>query len=156
MTLQSEIMSYFDEVESLKGMSIDANKAFMDLMVLAVLADREVTDEEIMQLDEELLRLPFIWDEEARDEVTDHSAETRALIEKGRDEPGVMEGLMDSLAKRIETEEHRQIALRMFIAVAQSDGFTEEERQLCHAIGSTFEFEAGHVDAVITEIAESL
>jgi len=62
--LQKHVMSYFDELESLKEMSIDANKAFMDILVLAVIADGEVTDEELAQLDEELLRLPFIWDKD--------------------------------------------------------------------------------------------
>lgn len=156
MTLQTDVLSYFDENESLKSMSMDANKAFMDLLVLAVIADEEVTDEEIEQLDEELLRLPFIWDNDAREEVSSHSAATRELLEDSRDRPGVMESFIVSLAKRIQTEEHRRIAMRMFIAVAHSDGFNEQERQLVHAVGAAFEFEAGIIDHFIHEIAESL
>ncbi len=156
MTLQNHVLSYFDELETLKEMSVDANKAFMDTLVLAVVADREITDQEIEQLDEELLRLPFIWDEEARDEVTEHSATTRKLIEENRDDPGVMEGFLDSLAKRIQEPDHRMVALRMFAAVAHSDGLTEEERQLALALGEAFGFEAGVVDQVMGEIAEAL
>ena len=154
--LQDHVMSYFDELDSLKEMSIDANKAFMDLLVLAVIADGEITEEELGQLDEELLRLPFIWDKEVEADVTAHSAVTRELLTNQRNEPGVMDGFLESLAKRIDTQELREIGMRMFIAVTQSDGFCEEEMQMCHALGAKFHFEAGHVDSLISEIAETL
>lgn len=154
--LQEHVMSYFGELNSLKEMSIDANKAFMDLLVLAVIADREITDEELAQLDEELLRLPFIWDKDVEAEVTAHSAVTRETLTNQRDEPGVMGAFLRSLADRIDTAELREIGLRMFIAVTQADGFVEEEMQMCHALGAAFEFESGRVDALIAEIAESM
>ncbi len=154
--LQKHVMSYFDELESLKEMSIDANKAFMDILVLAVIADGEVTDEELAQLDEELLRLPFIWDKDVEAEVTQHSSLTRELLTNQRGEPGVMEGFLESLAHRIDTQELREVALRMFIAVAQSDGFREDEMQMCHAIGDKFGFDGSAIDSLIAEIAETL
>ena len=154
--LQQHVMSYFDELESLKEMSIDANKAFMDILVLAVIADGEVTEEELAQLDEELLRLPFIWDKDVEAQVTEHSALTRELLSTQRDEPGVMEGFLNSLAHRIDTQELREVALRMFIAVAQSDGFRENEMQMCHAIGDKFGFDGSAIDSLIAEIAETL
>jgi len=154
--LQKHVMSYFDELESLKGMSIDANKAFMDILVLAVIADGEITEDELAQLDEELLRLPFIWDKEVEAEVTEHSALTRELLTNQREEPGVIEGFLDSLAHRINTEELREVALRMFIAVAQADGFRENEMQMCHAIGDKFGFDGSAIDSLIAEIAETL
>ena len=156
MTLQNNVLSYFDELETLKEMGLDTNKAFMDLLVLAVIADRDITDEEIVQLDEELLRLPFIWDEETRNEVVDNSATTRKLIEENRDKHGVMDGFMASLAKRIESADHRRVAMRMFIAVTQADSFAEEEHQLCQTVGHAFGFEAGEIDHMIQEIAETL
>jgi len=156
MSLENEVMSYFDELDSLKEMSLDANKAFLDLLVLAVLADGETTEEELAQLDEELLRLPFIWDTEARDEVTEHSAKTREILDGNLEDRGVMSGFMSSLSKRIETQERRMIALRMFVSVTVSDGFTETERQLCQALGSAFGMEAGEVDSVISQIAETM
>lgn len=154
--LQQHVMSYFDELDSLKEMSIDANKAFMDLLVLAVVADGDITDEELAQLDEELLRLPFIWDKDVESEVTAHSAQTRELLVNQLHEAGVLEGFLVSLARRIDTDELRQIALRMFIAVTHSDGFCEAEMQVCHGLGAAFGFDAGHVDSVIAEIAETM
>lgn len=156
MTLRADLLSYFDELETLKEMSMEANKAFMDVLVLAVVADREITDEEIEQLDEELLRLPFIWDEDARDEVTTHSATTRSIIEERRDDPGVLEGFFESLAERIADPEQRLVALRMYAAVVHADGLTEEERQIALALGECFGFEAGEVDRVMADIAEKI
>lgn len=156
MSLENEVMSYFDELDSLKEMSLDANKAFLDLLVLAVVADGETTEEELIQLDEELLRLPFIWDTDAREEVTEHSAKTREILDGHLDDHGVMSGFITSLAKRIDTAELRMIALRMFVAVTVSDGFTETERQLCQALGAAFGLEAGEVDSVIAKIAETM
>lgn len=156
MSLENEVMSYFDELDSLKEMSIDANKAFLDLLVFGVLADGETTEEELAQLDEELLRLPFIWDEDARNEVTDHSAKTREILEGNLNDHGVIEGFLESLARRVETQELRMIGLRMFVAITVSDGFTETERQFCHAIGSAFGFDPSEVDSVIAQIAETI
>jgi hypothetical protein len=156
MTLEKNVMSYFDELDSLKEMGMDSNKAFLDLLVLAVLADGETTEEELAQLDEELLRLPFIWDTDARDEVTEHSATTRELLEGNLQDEGVVRGFMSSLAKRIESEELRMVALRMFISITMSDGLMETERQLAHALGESFSIDAGTVDHLIAQIAETI
>ena len=156
MTLNSKILSYFNETESLLNMSIDANKAFMDLMVLAVFADREVTEAELEQLNEELLRLPFIWDNDARDAVTEHSSKTREILEQGRDNAETVSKFIQSITDRLPSSELRTVALRVFIAIAVSDGFDTEEKQMTQRVGQSFGFSSAAIDDLIQHVSETM
>ena len=156
MAFEEKTLSYFQELEALKDLDVDQNKAFLDLLVFAVLADEEITDQELAQLDEELARLPFLWDDDVRDEVIEHSTTSREALESNIEDEAYISDFLDNIAESITDTDERTVGLRMFCAVVLSDGITAQERQRCYQIGDLFEFHHAEVDEIIDEVADSL
>jgi hypothetical protein len=156
MSFDPKVLSYFQELEALKGLEEKESKAFLDLLVLAILADEEITDEELEQLDEELLRLPFLWDAEMQERVVEHSAKTREYVESILGDEAQLNIFIKGLAAGISSGEHRTIALRMFTAVILADGITDMERERIFDVGSAFGFESDNVRDVIDDVLDSL
>lgn len=156
MSFDSHVLSYFQELEALKSLDEEESKAFLDLLVLAILADNEITDEELTQLDEELLRLPFLWDADTRERVVDHSAQTREYLESILGQENKIEIFVKGVTDRITNPDHRVVALRMFAAVVLSDGITDVERERVFDVGSAFGITGDTVDDLITDVANSL
>jgi len=156
MSFDSHVLSYFQELEALKRLDEEESKAFLDLLVLAILADNEITDEELTQLDEELLRLPFLWDADTRERVVDHSAQTREYLESILGQENKIEIFVKGVTDRITNPDHRVVALRMFAAVVLSDGITDVERERVFDVGSAFGITGDTVDDLITDVANSL
>jgi hypothetical protein len=156
MAFEEKTLSYFQELEALKDLDVDQNKAFLDLLVFAVLADEEITDDELAQLDEELARLPFLWDDDVRDEVIEHSTRSREALESNIDDESFISEFLGNIAESITDPDERTVGLRMFCAVVLSDGITAQERQRCYQIGDLFEFHNAEVDEIIDEVSDSL
>ena len=156
MSFDDNVLSYFQELEALKDLSENESKAFLDLLVLAILADEEITEEELQQLDEELMRLPFIWDGDMRDSVVEHSAGTREYLEGIIDDESKVEIFIKGLADRIPDEDHRVIAMRAFTAIVLSDGITDQERERVFDVGSALGFGSDDTAEIIDEVSSSL
>lgn len=144
--------SYFKELEILKDLNEAESAAFLDLLVLAILADSKITDEELAQMDEELMRLPFVWDADVRERVTAHSADTRTFLEKHIEDHETITTFIKSFATKITEDDHREIALRMFIAITMSDGISELERNRCITLAETFGQSRESVDQLIEKL----
>lgn len=155
MSFDSKVLSYFQELEALKGLEEEESKAFLDLLVLAILADDEITEQELTQLDDELMRLPFLWDADVRDRVVEHSARTREYIESISGDEGQIDIFIRGLAEGISAGEHRIVALRMFTAVILSDGMTDMERERVFDVGSALGLESDVVRDVIEDVRGS-
>lgn len=156
MAFEEKTLSYFQELEALKDLDVEQNKAFLDLLVFAVLADEEITDDELVQLDEELARLPFLWDDEVRDEVIDHSTKSREALESHIENEEFIGDFLQNIADAISDPDERVVALRMFAAVVLSDGITAQERQRCYQIGELLDFHIAEVDEFIDDVATAL
>lgn len=156
MSFDSHVLSYFQELEALKNLDETESKAFLDLLVLGVLADEEISEEELAQLDEELMRLPFLWDEDLRDEVVAHSARTREYLEGLIHDESKLEIFIRGVADRLPEEVHRVVALRAFTAIVLADGITDDERERVFDVGSALGFESDVVRDVIEEVRETL
>ncbi len=156
MSFDARVLSYFQELEALENLTESESKAFLDLLVLAVLADDEITEVELQQLDEELTRLPFIWDSGRRDTVVDHSAKTREYLEGIVDNEAKIEIFIKGVADKLVSEVHRIVALRAFTAIVVSDGVTDAERERVFDVGSALGFDSDTVAGVIDEVRDSL
>lgn len=156
MSFDAHVLSYFQELEALKNLSEGESKAFLDLLVLAILADAEITDAELAQLDEELMRLPFIWDNDMRETVVEHSAHTREYLEGILDNPSKIEIFIKGVADKLATPEHRTVALRAFTAIVLADGMTDAERERVFDVGSALGFDSDAIVAVIDEVRDSI
>lgn len=156
MSFDSNVLSYFQELEALENLNESESKAFLDLLVLAVLADEEITEGELAQLDEELTRLPFIWNSDLRDQVVDHSARTREYLEGIIANEAKIEIFIKGVADKLLNEVHRVVALRAFTAIVLADGITDAERERVFDVGSALGFDSDIVAGVIDEVRESL
>lgn len=156
MSFEPHVLSYFQELEALKNLTESESKAFLDLLVLAILADAEISEAELVQLDEELMRLPFIWDSEMRDQVVDHSARTREYLEGIISNEAKIEIFIKGVADKLASDTHRIVALRAFTAIVVADGITDDERERVFDVGSALGFDSDTVAAVIDEVRGSL
>lgn len=156
MSFESHVLSYFQELEALKNLSERESKALLDLLVLAILADSEVSEGELQQLDEELLRLPFLWDAETRERVVEHSARTRDYVESILGDEGKLQIFIKGVADEIEAGDHRVVAMRMFIAVVVAEGLNDLERERIFDVGSAFGFESDVIAEIIDDVRNSL
>lgn len=152
MGLRRDVLSHFNELEVLKESSVEENKAFLDLLVFAVLADTEVTEEELRSLDEELLKLPFVWDSDAREEVTNHSAVVREFLEENIEDEAEVSAFLRTISDMITDEDHRVVAMRMYAAVATSDGLDELEISRARELGACFGWPSTKVDEILAQI----
>ena len=156
MSFDAHVLSYFKELEALESLNVTESKAFLDLLVLAVLADSEITEDELSALDEELTRLPFIWDAEMRDQVVDHSAKTRAYLEGILTNDAKIETFIKAVAERLPNDQHRAVALRAFTAIVLADGITDGERERVFDIGAALGFESDAISSLINEVTTAL
>lgn len=156
MSFDDHVLSYFQELEALKDLDESESKAFLDLLVLAILADEEITEDELAQLDEELMRLPFIWNDEMRETVVEHSAGTREYLEGIIDDEAKVEIFINGLADRIPDHDHRVVAMRAFTAIVLADGITDQERERVFDVGSALGFDSDDTSELIDEVSESL
>ena len=146
--------SYFQELEILKELDEEQSKAFLDLLVLAKFADTKVTEDELEQMDEELMRLPFLWDADVRERVVAHSAETRTYLEEHITDHETVTKFVKELGARITEEAHQTVALRMFVAVTIADGITELERNRCITFAEALGQRREDVDRLIEQLAD--
>ena len=151
----SNAFSYFQELEALKTLNEEQCKAFLDLLVFATLADGKITEIELNQFDEELMRLPFLWDDEIRDRVIEHSANTRDTLEEQITDHDYVNTFIDDLATRIVTNEHRELGLRMFVAIVISDGMNELERNCCIRVADAFGRPKDEVDKLAQDLVDT-
>ncbi len=156
MALKANTLSYFQELQALKELDVEQSEAFLDLLVYAVLADGTVSEEELEQLDEEILRLPFLWDADNRDRIVAHSAKTRAFLEKALEDEETIERFVEVLAESIDDEDLRLVALRMFTAITFADGVDLAEQERCRGLGRAFGLSEVEVEAIVDEVAHHM
>ena len=156
MAIKSSTLSYFQELEALKDTDEAQNEAFMDLLVFTILADAEITDQELEQLDDELTRLPFLWDKEVRERVVDHSANTREHLEQIIGDPEAVTSFVEETTAKLTERDHQVVALRMMAAIALADGITEAERDKIYEVGHAFHVSDQAIEDVIEEVAEHM
>lgn len=133
--------------EVVRSLEHDEMMATLDLLITAMLLDGRITDAERETLVDELARLPSATDAlsgpQLRQMVLDCEAEMR-----GMDSTDFGEHL-DRTCSRIEGDAKRQAVLRLVAILAVADGFSEEEFDLCRAIGERFDMSDDRVEEIL-------
>ncbi len=143
---------YAKELEKLKQLDDSERSAFLDLLVLAILADAKITDEELEQMDKELLCLPFLTDPEQNKKAAVQIKKARTFLEGNIHNYEVIDGFIRELSFKLIDPTHRVIALRMFIAVTMADGTTELERKRCVFLADCFGWPESRVDEIQNQL----
>ena len=156
MSFDPNVLSYFQELEALENLTEAESRAFLDLLVLAVLADAEITEQELAQMDEEITRLPFLWDDELRESIVSHAAKTREYLEGIIGDSAKTEIFIKGVADKLPNPTHRVVAMRAFTAVLLSDGFADAERERAFDVGSALGFDSDAISGLIDEVRSAL
>jgi tellurite resistance protein len=147
----NQVMDRFQDEDTLNELSIGQSKIFVDLLILTIMIDGEITDTELDALADQWSQLPFAGSDTLEDMIGEHGYETRAKIQGFNGDESKYNALLAKTADQIE-EPNREAALRMVAVVSQSDGVAEEEVQLCHALGRHFGFTSDRTAEIIGEI----
>ena len=143
---------YLRELEKLKQLDDSERSAFLDLLVLAILADAKITDEELEQMNTEMLSLPFLADPALTEKVNTHIQGARVFLEANIHNYDIINGFIRELSFKLIDPTHRLIALRMFISVTMADGTTDLERKRCVFLADCFGWPESRVDEIQNQI----
>ena len=139
---------FSDELEKLNELNASERSAFLDLLVLGILADAKITDTELEQMDKELLKLPFLKDPEQNEIANAQLKKSRLFLEKNIHDYEVIDGFIRELSLKLIAPAHRTIALKMFVALPMADGTSDIERKRCVFLANCFGWGEAEVDAI--------
>jgi hypothetical protein len=126
-------------------------KAFVDLAFLVVMADREVTEDELDALGDQLFKLAFESQTQAVELLEEEGAEIRARIEQRLDDPEKVESFIRRRAELITGGAHRETALDILASLAYADDLAPSEQDVCFQIGRAFGFPGEMVTVQLEE-----
>lgn len=152
-------LEYFRDVhpnwEVIESVDEQEADALLDLMVLTVYTDDEISDEELAALKEEWQHLPFVGETHSDAELAERMEETHALLNRVVQYPEMFRGFMQGIADAITDEEMRMAAYRLVCIISSIDGFDESELELCEAVGTSFELDTDTMDNILRAVWES-
>lgn len=149
------IIDNFQDESLLADLSVEESKVFVELLLLAVFADGEVTEEELQGLNEQWAQLPFANDPELEDEVGEHGYAFRARIEDALGDESAIYELLEGSAARLSGDDKQEAALRMVAIVTHADGVDLSEVRLTHKLGEFFAFSDERVDDIVQDIFDA-
>ena len=147
----SQRLSHHDVLGDL---TMQETQAFVELLILGVLIDGEITEEELEGLSEQWGQLPFAGDEALETLVGEHGSETREFLEPRIGDEAEISAFLDKIAARIERPEVKSAAIHMVAEVAYADGLDPAERHLCNQLGQKLGLSQSEVDGLIDEVRD--
>jgi hypothetical protein len=146
----SQIADFFEDDELLDTISLEQSKVLLDLFMLTIIMDGEISDQELETFDEELSRLPFAKNEAHIEQIGDYGVESKERILAIAGDDDAVDAYLADLAERFGPDvELRKKALAMVAALSYSDGFDDQEDHLCQQLGVAFGLEQATILAVI-------
>lgn len=146
----------YGESNLLDELSLEESSAFADLAILVVLSDREVSEEELDALSEQLLSLAFDDESEIEEAYGDRAREVKATVsELLEDEAdGEVDRFIRERANLLTGGAYREEALEMLATLAYADGLEPSEEDVCFQIGRAFGFPREMVHVTFDEVAD--
>ena len=148
------LVDHFRNQEVLGELTMLETQAFVELLILTVLIDGEITEEELEGLSEQWGQLPFAGDDALETLVGEHGAETREFLETRVHDPKEVDEFLERVAAKLTRPHTQEAAVQMVAAVAFADGLDSAELTLCENLGSKFGFEVDKVGELVDEIAK--
>lgn len=145
------VLDRFQDEDVLSSLTLSQSKVFVELLILAVIIDGEITDTELDALADQWSQMPFAGDDVMEDLIGEHGYAVRQQLQGIIDDEEALRSFIVDVTSRVD-EENREAALRMVAVVSQTDGIAEEEVQLCHTIGRLFGFDEDQTMELIGEV----
>lgn len=131
--------------------TLEESRAFVDLAVLVMMADEQVTNEELEELSDQLAALPFEDAEEIEQKLGDHIAYARQTVEQLLDDPDSIDSFIDETTDKIDGDEHRLHTLELLAVLAYADEVDIAEADICHRIGLAFGFDEDRIEDALMD-----
>lgn len=122
-------------------------RATLELLITAMLLDGRISVSERETLIDEFARLPV-------HESDIGGSDVKRMVYESEDRMRSMDAddfgdYLDAVCERIESRDKRIAVLRLVTILAVSDGFSEDEFDLCRAIGHRFDLEMNMVEDIL-------
>lgn len=153
MTIRTFHDRYGDS-DLLDQFTLEESAAFADLAILVVMADREVSDEELEALSEQLLSLVFEDEAEVEEAYGERAENVKQSISSVLVRDDELERFIRERANAISGGAHREEALEMLATLAYADGLDPSEEDICFEIGRAFGFPSEMVGVTFDEVAD--
>lgn len=147
-----KLVDQFRDQDTLSTLTIEQSTVFVDLLILAVLIDGEITETELEGLHTQWNQLPFAEDDALQDKLGAHGNATRERLETQLDDAAAMNTFIQETAARLEDESVKEAALRMVAVVSRTDGVASEEMELCDKLGKALGFDDARISSIVDEI----
>jgi len=141
----SEMLADFSEREL---------RAFIELAFLVVMADREVTEQELDALREQLFKLAFESQAEAAEMLDEKGEQIRIRVDRMLEDESKVESFIRRRAELISGGAHRETALDILASLAYADELAPSEEDVCFQIGRSFGFPGEMVTVQLEEASE--
>ncbi len=141
----SEMLADFSEREL---------RAFIDLAFLVVMADREVTEQELDALREQVFKLAFESQAEVAEMLDEEGRQIRRRVEGMLGDDAKVESFIRRRAELISGGAHRETALDILASLAYADDLAPSEEDVCFQIGRAFGFPGEMVTVQLEEASE--
>lgn len=152
-------LEHFEDVHPnwgiIENLSSEEANAALDLMLMAVYINDELTRDEVEVLTEEWLHLPFVGPPETADQLADRLLDTHSSLTRIANNPKLFEDFLDDVVDKVRDEDHQMAIYRMMVITASVDGFDEPELALCTAVGRRFGLEDDTIDDMVRSVWES-
>lgn len=133
--------------EILDEFSLPESKAFVELAMLIVHVDRQVTDLELDELDAQLAALPFTDTQQERI-LGRHVDRTEKVLQQILDDADSIQTFVEDATDRLQGRRHRRHALELLVALAYADEPELEESAIYQEIGEAFGFDPQEREAI--------
>lgn len=151
MTIQT-FRSRYGDSDLLDEFNCEESAAFADLAILVVMADREVSDDELEALSTQLLSLAFEDEDEIEEAYGERAEEVQEQISAAHVRGDDLDRFIRERAKTISGGAQREEALEMLATLAYADGLEPSEEDVCFEIGRAFGFPSEMVGVTFDEV----
>ena len=149
----------FDDFDSeyagsdiLEDFTSEEGAAFAELGTLVVMADREVTTDEVETLVGQFIELAFDGDEAAEALGAAPDETVREKVKALLDDEEALGDYIREKAEVIPEAGKRETVLELLATVAYADGLEPSEKDVCYKIGRAFGFPREMVQVTFDEI----
>ena len=138
-----------------EDLTADQAEAALDLLLLAVYINKDLTREEVEVLTEEWEKLPFVGEPETADELAERMFDTHSTLNKVAENPAMFDDFIDEIAGRLNDEDAQMAIYRLMVIAASADGFDDVELDLCESVGHKFGLAPDTIEDIVRSVWES-
>lgn len=133
----------------LSDFDLEESKALISLAFLVVMADHDVSDEELEELNEQLTALPFPTSADLERVLTRHGTRVQGRVHAVLNDEARRQEFIDDAVHTMRSEEHARAAFRVLADLIYSDDLDPHEKDVAFQVGRTMDFEDDTIEQIL-------